>query len=391
VLVLGAGPSLDETLDGLTAASSGESRVWTDPARRPFKIICVDTALSALKARNIRSDLAVALESQHWNLRDFIGGGDWELPVAMDLSALPATAEVLGGQSFLFFTPWTEISLFDRLREAGLLPVSFVPLGSVGLTAAAIALRLGSGPIVTAGIDFSFTLDKYHARSTPGHLERLRRQSRLRGILNIDAAFRPSAIGAFSKSGLPVRSDPAMRGYRDLFEREFGAGSGARSVTGNVVNSAAAERFRDISGSGLPLGIKTISLETALAILSGGNAGKGFPPNALPKAPQGTRLLPPSQDTDIQQKTEKLINFIRREQDALLLLRSILKGEISAEADKTEYLLDTCDYLWAHFPDCAGAGGRRPAGTDLSFLKRVRAEIDPFLKLWALALKEAET
>jgi hypothetical protein len=341
-----------------------------------------------LKARGVKPDLAVALESQHWNLRDFVGGGDWEIPMAMDLSALPATSEVLGGLSFPFFTPWTEINLFDRLREADLLPESFVPLGSVGLTAVAIALRLSSGPVITGGIDFSFTLDAYHARSTPGRREKLRQQNRLRSILNADAAFRPAAFSARSKSGVPVRSDPAMRGYRDLFEREFGAEGGAGN-TGNIEGKAGDPRLRDISGSGLPLGIETVSLEAAIGILNGGRPGKGSPPNVLPEAPPGTEPPPLSQDAGVQQKTEKLINFIRREQEALLLLRGILKGEIPAEAEQTEFLLDTCNYLWAHFPDCAGAGGRRPAGTDLSFLKRVRAEIDPFLKLWALALREA--
>ncbi|GHV60427.1 hypothetical protein AGMMS49587_01640 [Spirochaetia bacterium] len=365
-LVLGAGPSLDKVLDGL-AAFFGES------AGRPFKIICVDTALAALKARNIKPDLVIALESQHWNLQDFIGGGDWELPVAMDLSALPATAEVLGGQGFLFFTPWTEISLFNRLREAGLLPERFPPLGSVGLTAVAIALRLGSGPVITGGIDFSFTLDCYHARSTPGYRERLRRQSRLRGILNPEAAFRSAAFSAQSKSGVPVRSDPAMRGYRDLFEREFGAGN------------AGSARLWDISGAGLPLGIETVSPERAFAILSG---DRPSPPGTEPPP---IHPAPPPPDADVQQKTKMLTGFIRREQEALLTLRGILKGEIAAEADKTESILDICDYLWAHFPDCAGAGGRRPPGTDLSFLKRVRTEIDPFLKLWSLALKEAES
>jgi hypothetical protein len=387
VLALGAGPSLDETLDGLMAAFkaspgkfAGESPLGEpgealgDPAVRPFKIICVDTALPALKARNIRPDLAVALESQHWNLRDFIGHGDWEIPVAMDLSALPATAGVLGGQGFLFFTPWTTISLFERLTEAGLLPEAFLPLGSVGLTTTAIALRLSSGPVIAGGLDFSFTLDKYHARSTPGHLEKLRRQNRLRGILNIDAAFRPIAFAAQSKSGAPVRSDPAMRGYRDLFEREFGTDGGA-----------SGGRLRDIQGSGLPLGIETVSIERACAILSGDGRAERI------KILENTKAIdmpPPSQASDSRQKTEKLISFIRREEEALLILRGILKGEIPAEADRTEYLLDVCDYLWAHFPDCAGAGGRRPAATDLSFLKRVRTEIDPFLKLWSLALKD---
>jgi hypothetical protein len=191
-----------------------------------------------------------------------------------------------------------------------------------------------------------------------------------------------------------------MRGYRDLFEREF-AGTGAGNAASGAGSAASAgknakgARLRDINGSGLPLGIETISLEQAINILNEGKADRGLPPKlartVLTGREKAAAWPSPEQAALIRLKTEVLISFIRREQEALLLLRSILKGEIPAEADKTEYLLDTCDYLWAHFPDCAGAGGRRPAGTDLSFLKRVRTEIDPFLKLWALALKEAES
>jgi len=42
-------------------------------------------------------------------------------------------------------------------------------------------------------------------------------------------------------------------------------------------------------------------------------------------------------------------------------------------------LIDECDYLWAHFPDYSG--GVKPKLSDLSFLKRVRTEIEPMLKL----------
>ncbi|MDR2617255.1 MAG: DUF115 domain-containing protein, partial [Treponema sp.] len=174
-LVLGAGPSLDHVLDGLSAAFGDLSKT----GGRPFRIICVDTALAALKERDIKPDLAVALECQHWNLRDFIGLGSWEVPVAMDLSALPATSETLGAQFSLFVTPWAPLRIFDRLEEAGLLPEALPPLGSVGLTATALAQRLGSGPVVLGGLDFAFTDCAFHARATPGHRERLRRQTRL--------------------------------------------------------------------------------------------------------------------------------------------------------------------------------------------------------------------
>jgi hypothetical protein len=230
----------------------------------------------------------------------------------------------------------------------------------VALSAAAIALALGSGPVLTGGIDFSFTLDAYHARSTPGHQEKLRRQNRFRGILNDHAAFRPAVFRARAKSGAAVRSDPALRGYRDLFEREF----------------AGEPRLRDLAGGGLPLGVPAVDMAAACEILRSGGPGKGRggqSPAANPKQAAETAALG---------------DFARRERDALRNLRRILTGAAGASGEELEALVDDADYLWAHFPDCAGTGGRRPPGTDLSFLKRLRAELDPFISLWELTLRE---
>ena len=349
LLVLGAGPSLDPFLDTWERRKPGGA----GKRRGICRIICVDTAIPCLKARGIRPDLVIALESQHWNLRDFTGARGWAPPLAMDLSALPATAEVLGGPCYVFFTPWTELNFFKRLKKAGLLPELFPPLGSVGLSATAAALRLSRGPVILCGVDFSFTLDSYHARSTPAHGEKLRRQNRFRGILNQDAAFRNAAFAGFSKSGRPVRSDPAMRNYRDLFEREF----------------AAERRLMDIEGSGLSLGLPSLKAEEAIAMLEAGEPGEAA---ASPAAPHD--------------KAGGLAELIRTELGALEKLRKILRGEGAPE--ELEGLLDYCDYVWAHFPECAAAGGRRPA--DISFLKRVRTEIEPFMGLWESVLVETE-
>jgi hypothetical protein len=356
VLVLGAGPSLDYILEGL-AGFFGEA--LSDSPWRPFRILAVDTALSCLRERNIKPDLVVALESQHWNLRDFIGAGDWELPVAMDLSALPATGGIPGCRCFLFYTPWAELRLFQRLEAAGLLPVQFPPLGSVALSAAAIALSLGSGPVLTGGIDFSFTLDKYHARAAPGHREKLRQHNRFRGILNAGAAFRPAVFRALAKSGVSTRCDPAMRGYRDLFEREF----------------AGEQRLWDIISDGLPLGIPAVDMAAACKILEAPAEEDRLTAECIPADSGGL-------------KAKTLWDLAVRERDTLLTLRQILTGKTEASREELEGLLNHVDYLWAHFPDCAGTGGRRPPGTDLSFLKRVRAELDPFIGLWELTLKE---
>jgi len=356
-LVLGAGPSLDHFLDGLQS-HFGES--LRQPQERPFRIICVDTCLIALRERRITPDLAVILECQHWNLDDFVGLSGWDVPAALDLSALPRSGTVLSGGLFLFFTPWTTLKIFERLAAAGLLPPRLPPLGSVGLSAAAIARRLTQGEIITAGLDFSFTPDSYHARSTPGHKSRLRRQTRFTGILNADAAFGGAAAGAVSKTGIPVLSTPAMRNYRDLFEREFG---------GMAHNGGG---FYDIEGSGLPLGVKTLSPEAAFDVLS-------------EKHEEGKESHTPEN----RPQTETLQTFIKGEQNRLIVLRDMLTGDAAMDSDALVTLIDECDYLWAHFPDYAGTD-RRPdkaalsGAAALSFLNRLRVEIDPFLKLWEL-------
>jgi hypothetical protein len=371
-LVLGAGPSLDGILEGL-AGFFGDLSV---PEERPFRIVCVDTALRALRERNIRPDLAVALESQHWNLRDFIGLGDWTIPLAMDLSALPATARVPGAEPRLFFTPWAPLGLFTRLEKANLLPETLPPLGSVGLTAVALALRLGFDPVITGGIDFSFTPDSFHARSTPGRLDGLRRNTRFQSLVNASLAFRRGTAAARSKTDIPVRTDPAMRGYRDLFEWEF---AGENDGSGRP-------RLLDITGSGLPLGIPALDREKAFGLL--GEGSPGFLWGDLPgKDRAAGRGIPAGERSHLRRDAEI---FVRNERDTLIALRDTLRGKLDAGREELEKLLDAADYLWAHFPDCAGAGGRRPPGTDISFLKRLRVELDPCIALYDMTLGELE-
>jgi len=355
VLVLGAGPSLDEVLDKLAAQLRGTEE-------RNFKIVCVDTCLGALKDRGIVPDLVVILESQHWNLRDFIGIKGWNIPAAADLSSLPACAGILKGKGFLFFTPWTNLRIFERLKNAGLLPAAVSPLGSVGLTAVQIARRLTSGKIICAGLDFSFTADKYHARGTPGHRGKINAQTRFLQLFNM-AVFNESAIAAVSKSGECVYTNPIMKNYRNLFEQEFGGD----------------ERVYDIGGTGLPLGVKTLSIDELKDLLKMENIEFSQRHEGAKNAKEenGLQSFVPS---CLSVKSSVIINFFENEKKRLEELRGILTGEAAADKEKLSVLTGECDYLWAHFPDCAG--GREPDITDTAFLKRMRAEIDPMLKLF---------
>jgi len=355
ILVLGAGLSLDPILSELSGLYGGKI---PEPGKRRFKIICVDTCLPALADWGVPPDLVVILESQHWNLRCLIGLQGRKIDAAIDLSALPASARVLKGNRYFFATVWSNIAFLSRFKEGGLLPKAFPPMGSVGLSAVALALKITTGPVVTGGIDFSFSMDASHARSTPRRRDLENRQTRFRSLIDTDAGLRGGTSAAVSKTGKQVRSNPAMRKYRDLFEQEFG---------GNP-------RLLDIMGPGLPLGVKTVTAAEAFAVLNG---AWDLPITQKP-ATSGGKKLPSGQ----------IIAFAKREADTLRELKDTLTGTIAVEPEKLEALLDAADYLWAHFPECAGACGRRPPATDISFLKRVRAEIDPFLKLWEITLEE---
>ena len=381
VLVLGAGPGLDPLLDGLRRhfgdtldTLMGALQSNTQSALpRPFRIVCADTCLKTLYARNIKPDLTVALESQHWNLGDFVGLGDWVIPAAIDLSALPASARLPGLAPRIFFTPWTELRLFDRLAAAGLLPAVFPPLGSVGLSATAIALRISSGPVLIGGMDFSFSMDSSHARSTPPHLKKLEVQNRFTSPGN--AAGLNGAVAVQAKNGAQVLTNPAMRNYRDIFSHEFAADAG--------------QRLFDMEGPGLPLGIQTLPEKDFFKMLETGKI-------MLPEDPSQEYEENPEK-TENNNYNQHIVDFIQNEKTRLLELMNILTGKYADKSErqgknteKLEILIDECDYLWAHFPDYAETGGKRPNAAELaaaspraiSFLKRLRAEIDPVLKIF---------
>jgi hypothetical protein len=292
VYVLGAGPSLDSFFSDYRGGT----------------IICVDTALRALHAHDLKAALVVALEAQHWNLRDFTGCAP-PAALAMDMSTLPATAGI-ACRTYLFFTRWTPLRLFDRLSPV--LPLEMPPLGNVGITALALARRLFPAGVTPRGLDFAFTIDQYHCRDSPGHIDRLRTLDRFHSPLPVEAALRPATFPAVNEYGEAVRRDPVMREYRTLYE----------SVRRNPLPGALATVRR----TGKTAAHYAVTLHAEL-----------------------------------------------------LRIRGILGGAEKAAPETLAALLDENDYLFAHYPEYAGTGNPPNVG-DLSFLKRIRAEIDTFIK-----------
>ena len=367
MLVLGAGPSLDgalEELDRILPLSGPQKE-------RGFSILCVDTALGALLARGIEPDAVVALEAQQWNLRDFLGARTGEFRLWMDLSALPATAQAVRGPVSVFFTEWTALAIFDRLRRAQLIQTELPPLGSVGLSAVALALRKTDAPLVLAGLDFSYLPGRYHAKGSPSHTEALLRVHRFLSPFDPGGAFRPRVIKIAGKEE-GVYTDPVLRGYRDLFEREFGSSS----------------RLYDMGNFGLPLGIPRVTVEEAARILRSSATDQRMAPKG------GKQRLGSTPDEGLKKTALKggLQNFLRDEQERLVRLRDLLTGATGGSVPESEVrrLILEVDYVWAHFPEYAAADRSAKLVLEPSFLKRLRAELDPFIKYYRIARQELE-
>ncbi|MDR0323026.1 MAG: hypothetical protein LBI12_01100, partial [Treponema sp.] len=153
-------------------------------------------------------------------------------------------------------------------------------------------------------------------------------------------------------------------------------------------------RLFDVMGSGLPLGLKIISPDEAAAVL-GDNTDKKNPGNfnAGAQRRKGADLTEENLEKNKILLTKKTSDFIYGEKKYLTELRDILMGEAAAEQGRLNFLIDECDYLWAHFPDYAG--GKRPDFAEggrekLSFLKRVRTEIDFMLILMERQITDSE-
>jgi hypothetical protein len=194
VLVCGAGATLEDALP------------WAAVHRDRLRLVAADTALPVFKASGLVPDAVVCLESQHANLRDFAGWSSAPVLLFADLTAYPPSTRVFGNPPHWFASTFAEVDLFRRWPWG---PVPLVPaLGSVGVAAAWVAWRLTQGPVVLAGLDFSFPPGKTHARGTPA----------LAALLAATNRLRPTEQeGSWNRPGVTAKGEwlttPALEGY----------------------------------------------------------------------------------------------------------------------------------------------------------------------------------
>ena len=333
VIVCGAGPSLEEALSLITQARS---------TRRTLGVIACDTALGTLLAAGIEPDLVVCLEGQAHNLADFTCLGTRRTTLVADLSSHPAGFHAVRGPKSLTFVRITPSLFLARLEaafmEAGLRFQAMPPLGSVGVHAVHVAGLLSHGPILAAGLDFSFEPGKTHARGCPSLLAEERRLTRLtRWPGQYAASFRDRTIAldedaVISKAAVPAGetprtlSDPILLSYASLMADRFGDGglydlrSRGPSIGGRRVSLAEAESF-----------LSTSNAEPAPAL--GGVSGLGSVP------------------FDADRASKVLAAFLRDEVRRLDSVRLSMHGTAPLERGDFRRLVSESDYLWWGFPD----------------------------------------
>jgi len=330
ILVLGGGGSVDAIIPILKKVQNN------------FFIIAVDSVASTLIKNHIQIDVLIAVESQLANEQAFVGNCS-QIPLLFaDLTSRTNIIKHCNHYSF-FLSEYTQCNYLTRIEEKVGIP-KIPPLGSVGLTAVyiAIALRKNTSiPIYICGLDFSFTLGKTHCKEAPSQRRILDKHTKLQGIESI--SFSKSQFSCENALKKKIYTDIPLNSYCQNFIQQFTNEKNLFTLTQEGID--------------LSLPYKTLS-DIAYK--------------------QEKKL---SNKTTPFFRKNSVYDYLCQEKEKLESIKKMLTKEIPVA--NLQELLTECDYLFLHFPD-----GYEGAKDSIPFLKRVRAEIDYFLKIINLSLSK---
>lgn len=328
-------------------------------------MIAVDAASASLKAMKIKIDAIVAVEGQLAIEKAYIGGTAKSSLLIADITSRKAVTRHTRNAVTYFASKYTDSKFFKNLSQKEFFPQLVPPLGSVGLTAVYIALLLRANvnvPVFMSGLDFSFSLGRTHAKNAPAHISRLSTTNRFNPAENYAAAFRTGARQIFGKNNIPVFTDTALEGYAKSFTDTF----------------SCIPNLYDAGKQGIPLGIQQIDSEKLKAYLETVQDS----PSSLQEMEKNSNLKPEnSLNNDKNDKSKAVKEYLESEEKALNRIKELLMfGNDVASCscsfeEELASLIAPREYLFLHFPD-----GYKCKTSDLSFLKRVRGQIDFFLK-----------
>lgn len=347
IIVFGAGESIQSFLE----KTSKETL-------KKCTIFAVDAALQVLLKTNVEPDFVIAVESQLAIEKAYIGTAHSNFAIIGDLASRPCVLRHANGKNLFFYSEYANAAFLKNADNKGILPQKLDPLGSVGLTAVELALKMRFNqniPVIISGLDFSYSQQLTHARGTPAHTNRLLFNSRLKSVENYAAALKKDAK-KISSNEKTLITDTALSNYAILFKDYF-------SNTKNLF---------DARDSGFDLALPHVS-SAQLTLLC---------KELKEKTADEYDSLFKVNKCEFNLKQKETRSYILQEKAALERIKELLsKGEKALPPPEPSLeielknLLTEREYLYLHFPD-----GYKCNTADLSFLKRIRNEIDFFLK-----------
>ena len=369
IIVFGAGQSIDK---GIAQLKQNILNGHADD----YYILCADTALQPLLKNNIIPDGVFIEEAQQVITKAFIGTAKAiqnKTQVFAGLSSISRLTHNFPLERLSFFTTlYTDADFIHNMQALNLLPPANKPFGSVGLTAVYYALRFRRDddvPVFIYGLDFSFSAGITHGKGTPAHTNRLLSVNRLNPVQNYGSAFSESVQVATDKKGSKIFTTHILSSYAATFNSLF----------------QNEKNLFDSSETGLPLAIpaanpsvSNIPGKVDIRVKSEYNTNKSE--YDMKQCEHNNISATHMSFPNSTQEAAKLTEFFVNESAALNELKDILTGKITlSEEERNNRILELIsqrEYLYLHFPD-----GHK-VSTEVSFLKRVRAEIEIFLKIF---------
>lgn len=340
ILLLGAGPSLDESLD------------FIRENRDDFFLIAVDVVLPTLSSIEVEPDAVVLLEGQYWIENAFLLSKYRKVPLFASITSNPHVFNILQGKIFLYSIEFAPMQFLHNLNKTLPYIHSFNPLGSVGLQALQLALFISKPniPIFHTGLDFSYSQGFTHATSSMHPYHITMQCSRLQGLYQ-GGIFPVGCCKTHGKNESVLWTTPTLTSYASIYKREF----------------VHCKNIFDIGKSGLILQNSVLKENDAKTMLKSLRQERSR--NSISDYIENTESL----------KTQSIKCFLDEEKKKLINIKNILIGLEDWDAETFINIVKSTDYLYLHFPDYPTLNNEFM--TCPSFLKRIRIETEYFLKI----------
>ena len=332
ILVLGAGPSLDESYEFIL---KNRNRLF---------LIVVDVALPSLSSLCITPDAVLLLEGQYWIESAFLASSNRSVTLFSDVTSNPHIFNIMNGNVFLYGSNYAKMKFLSDIRKIFCNIPFFDSMGSVGLLAIQIALFISKEgvPIFHTGLDFSQGAGFSHAKGSSTWHNLMINNNRLKGLYPSENVFPNGLMKLDGKRNQKVFSTPILQSYANLYKRLF----------------AHFANIFDIASCGVVL--REITSEESAqkkieSFFETKHNDESFSNNVI--------------------ETKLLVNYLKNEKEKLEKLRNMLIGTEIFDENEVSSILKTSDYLYSHFPDVS------LNVTDISLLKRIRIEVEVFYKI----------